>query len=66
MSISRRTPPAATAASADDPLFLLHAIEERVPAPGAVFYAGTVELPMPPELKARVLTWVAEWCRFGQ
>lgn len=28
--------------------------------------AGTIELPMPPELKARVLTWVAEWCRFGQ
>ncbi|MFT4283823.1 MAG: hypothetical protein QM598_03195 [Protaetiibacter sp.] len=28
--------------------------------------AGTVELPMPPELKARVLSWVAEWCRFGR
>jgi len=28
--------------------------------------AGVVELPMPPELKARVLTWVADWCRFGQ
>ena len=28
--------------------------------------AGTIELPMPPELKSQVLTWVAEWCRFGQ
>lgn len=28
--------------------------------------AGTVEVPMPPELKAQVLTWVATWCRFGQ
>jgi hypothetical protein len=28
--------------------------------------AGTIELPMPAELKARVLTWVADWCRFGQ
>lgn len=27
---------------------------------------GTVELAMPPELKARVLTWVAEWCEFGR
>ncbi len=27
---------------------------------------GTVELPMPSELKARVLTWVAEWCEFGK
>ncbi len=26
---------------------------------------GIVELPMPSELKARVLTWVAEWCEFG-
>ncbi|GAB2538279.1 hypothetical protein GCM10027268_09070 [Brachybacterium huguangmaarense] len=44
----RHADAAATAASADDPLFLLHAIEERVPAPGAVFYAGTVELPIGP------------------
>lgn len=28
--------------------------------------AGTIELPMPPELKTQVLTWVAEWCRFGE
>jgi hypothetical protein len=28
--------------------------------------AGTVEVPMPVELKAQVLTWVADWCRFGQ
>jgi hypothetical protein len=28
--------------------------------------AGTIELPMPPELKSQVLTWVADWCRFGQ
>ena len=28
--------------------------------------AGTVEVPMPPELKAQVLTWVAAWCRFGE
>ena len=27
---------------------------------------GTVELKMPPEMKARVLTWVAEWCEFGK
>jgi len=27
---------------------------------------GTIELPMPPELKSQVLTWVAEWCRFGK
>src|SRR5690606_8908720 len=28
--------------------------------------SGTIELPMPAELKSQVLTWVAEWCRFGQ
>lgn len=28
--------------------------------------AGVVELPMPAELKAQVLSWVGAWCRFGQ
>jgi hypothetical protein len=27
---------------------------------------GTIELAMPAELKARVLTWVGEWCEFGK
>lgn len=27
---------------------------------------GTIELAMPVELKARVLTWVADWCGFGR
>lgn len=38
-------------------IFTLDVVEPR---------EGTIELPMPSELKARVLTWVADWCRFGQ
>lgn len=30
---------------------------------GAV--AGEVDLPAPPDMKARMLTWVADWCGFG-
>ncbi|QEW04477.1 hypothetical protein [Microbacterium lushaniae] len=26
---------------------------------------GEIDIPAPPEMKARMLTWVAEWCGFG-
>lgn len=45
---SSATPTGAASAATGDPLFALHALEERFPSPGAVLYTGSLDLPMGP------------------
>ncbi len=45
---SSTTPTGAVSAATGDPLFALHALEERFPSPGAVLYTGSLDLPMGP------------------
>ncbi|GEM_PF-2931425 len=45
---SSTSPAGGASTSADDPLFALHALEERYPSPGAVLYTGSVDLPLGP------------------
>jgi len=43
-ALARLEPAAAPVDSADDPLWVLNGIKQRVPEPGAVFFAGAVQV----------------------
>jgi hypothetical protein len=43
-ALARLEPAAAAVDSSDDPLWVLNGIKQRVPEPGAVFFAGSVQV----------------------